>query len=87
MDSFPTCSSGGWEEEQPHFEKPAWDFLGESQVSVRERMGLSREEFGIKGIWLMKGPESVMEGLWKDGRWSEIGCFTWLHGGKCPGDE
>lgn len=31
-------------------------------------MGLSGEEFGIKGIWLMKRPESVMEGLvegWK----------------------
>lgn len=26
-------------------------------------MGLSGEEFGIKGIWLMKRPESVMEGL------------------------
>lgn len=26
-------------------------------------MGLSGEEFGIKGIWLMKRPGSVMEGL------------------------
>lgn len=46
MDSFPTRRSGGWEGEQPHFEKPAGDFLGESQVQLEKGWDCPEKSLG-----------------------------------------
>ena len=51
LNSFPTCWSVGTREKWPPFERAAGESSGESQVSVREKMGMFREEFkDIRGF-------------------------------------